>query len=145
MCTFERMTKWTIFIIFCFAVFFSFGCRDRQAQIPLVDVNITINISEPQFFDLSVPTGHAYIVGGSQGIIIYRLNESEFVALERHSPVNPEDRCRVVVMEDGVLVEDPCSGARWLINDGSVVSGDTGFALRMYNTQFTNPILYIYN
>lgn len=121
------------------------GCRDREALIPVVDVNINININEPQFFDLSIPTGYAYVVGGSRGIIVYRLGENEFIALERHSPHNVEDNCQVFVKEDGLLIEDPCSGSQWLITDGSIVNGPTAFALRVYNTTFSAPILTIYN
>jgi nitrite reductase/ring-hydroxylating ferredoxin subunit len=111
----------------------------------VVDVNINININEPQFFDLSIPTGYAYVIGGSRGIIVYRLNENEFIALERHSPHNVEDNCQVFVKEDGLLIEDPCSGSQWLITDGSIVNGPTAFALRVYNTTFSAPILSIYN
>jgi hypothetical protein len=133
------------FILFIAVVLVVVGCRDRQSQIPVVSVNFSININEPQFFDLSVPTGYVYVIGGSQGIIVYRINETDFIALERHSPVNPEDDCQVIVAEDGVIIEDPCSNARWLINDGSVVDGDNSFALRTYETSFNNPILYIFN
>jgi hypothetical protein len=133
------------FILFIVVVLVVVGCRDRQSQIPVVSVNFSININEPQFFDLSVPTGYVYVIGGSQGIIVYRINETDFIALERHSPVNPEDDCQVIVAEDGVIIEDPCSNARWLINDGSVVDGDNSFALRTYETSFNNPILYIFN
>lgn len=133
------------FILFIAVVLVVVGCRDRQSQIPVVAVNFSININEPQFFDLSVPTGYVYVIGGSQGIIVYRINETDFIALERHSPVNPENDCQVVVAEDGVIIEDPCSNARWLINDGSVVDGDNSFALRTYETSFNNPILYIFN
>jgi hypothetical protein len=133
------------FILFISVVLLVVGCRDRQSQIPVVSVNFSININEPQFFDLSVPTGYVYVIGGSQGIIVYRINETDFIALERHSPVNPENDCQVIVAEDGVIIEDPCSNARWLINDGSVVDGDNSFALRTYETSFNNPILYIFN
>ena len=133
------------FILFIAVVLLVVGCRDRQSQIPVVSVNFSININEPQFFDLSVPTGYVYVIGGSQGIIVYRINETDFIALERHSPVNPENDCQVIVAEDGVIIEDPCSNARWLINDGSVVDGDNSFALRTYETSFNNPILYIFN
>jgi len=121
------------------------ACRDREAMIPVVDVNLNININEPQFFDLSIPTGYAYVIGGSRGIIVYRLGQNEFVALERHSPHNVEDNCQVFVKEDGVIIEDPCSGSQWLITDGSIVNGPTSFALRLYNTSFSDPILSIYN
>ena len=121
------------------------ACRDREAMIPVVDVNLNININEPQFFDLSIPTGYAYVIGGSRGIIVYRSGQNEFVALERHSPHNVEDNCQVFVKEDGVIIEDPCSGSQWLITDGSIVNGPTSFALRLYNTSFSDPILSIYN
>ncbi len=134
-----------LFILVLGCVLVCAGCRDREALIPVVDVNINININEPQFFDLSIPTGYAYVVGGSRGIIVYRLGENEFIALERHSPHNVEDNCQVFVKEDGLLIEDPCSGSQWLITDGSIVNGPTAFALRVYNTTFSAPILTIYN
>lgn len=135
-------TKWILFLVITISVW---GCRDRQSEIPFVQVNLSLNLNEPQFFDLSVPTGYAYVIGGSQGIIIYRLNAEEFVALERHSPYEPGERCQVIVNEDGVIVEDPCSGSQWLINDGSIVNGPTPFALRQYETSYNPPFLYVFN
>lgn len=132
-------------ILGIFCVLFVLSCRDRQANIPYVPVDIILNINEPQFFDLSVPTGYAYVIGGSQGIIVYRVNDNEFVALERHSPYQPEDKCQVVVKEDGVIVEDPCSGSQWLINDGSIVNGPSPFALKQYQTSFNAPYVHIFN
>jgi hypothetical protein len=122
------------------------GCRDRNTdRIPDVPVNIAINIYQPDFFNLTVPSGWVYITGGSRGIIVYRKSADEFVALERHSPFQPEDNCAVVVDEDNVLVSDPCSDSQWLITDGTIVQGPTAFALETYNTSFSDPILYITN
>ncbi|MFZ4785253.1 MAG: hypothetical protein ACOYLH_07220 [Flavobacteriales bacterium] len=135
--------KFLSFIIIVIVI--ATGCRDRTSQVPYVNVNISMNINEPQFFDLTVPTGWAYVTGGSKGIIVYRLSQEEFIALERHSPHNPDDECRVEVQDDGVIIEDPCSGSAWLINDGSIVSGPTNYALTRYQTSFEDPILYIYN
>jgi hypothetical protein len=134
-----------IFLFCLLVVTLSWSCKDRQSQIPYVQVNLNLNINEPQFFDLSVPTGYVYITGGSLGIIVYRMSEDEFVAIERHSPYNPEDGCRVEVKSDGVIIEDPCSDSEWLIHDGSIVSGPTNFALTTYNTSYNAPYLYIYN
>ncbi len=134
------------FLIFFSLVLLVLGaCRDRNSQVPLVGVNIVININEPQYFDISVPSGYVYIIGGSQGIIVYRAGQDEFVAIERHSPYNVEDNCRVEVTEDGIILEDPCSGSQWLIQDGSIVRGPTNFALTLYNTEFQNPYLTITN
>ncbi len=137
--------RFFLFIFLVAATLLIGACRDREAMIPVVDVNLNININEPQFFDLSIPTGYAYVIGGSRGIIVYRSGQNEFVALERHSPHNVEDNCQVFVKEDGVIIEDPCSGSQWLITDGSIVNGPTSFALRLYNTSFSDPILSIYN
>jgi hypothetical protein len=122
------------------------GCRDRNTnRIPDVPVNIAINIYQPDFFNLTVPSGWVYITGGSRGIIVYRKSTNEFVALERHSPYQPQDNCAVIVDEDNVLVSDPCSDSQWLITDGTIVQGPSAFPLETYNTSFQDPILYITN
>ena len=122
------------------------GCRDRNTnRVPDVPVNIAINIYQPDFFNLTVPSGWVYITGGSRGIIVFRTSNNEFVALERHSPYQPEDNCAVVVDDDNVLVSDPCSDSQWLISDGTIVQGPTTFALETYQASFQDPILYITN
>ena len=122
------------------------GCRDNNTnRIPDVPVNIAINVLQPDFFNLSVPSGWVYITGGSRGIIVYRKTQDEFIALERHSPYQPEDNCAVTVDADGVLISDPCSDSKWLISDGTIVQGPTSMPLRTYRTSFSNPILYITN
>ncbi len=122
------------------------GCRERNIdRVPDVPVNIAINVLQPDFFNLSVPSGWVYITGGSRGIIVYRKSPDEFIALERHSPYLPQDNCAVTVNEDNVIVSDPCSGSQWLISDGSIIEGPTAFPLKTYRTTFENPILYITN
>jgi hypothetical protein len=122
------------------------GCRDRNTnRVPDVPVNIAINIYQPDFFNLTVPSGWVYITGGSRGIIVYRKSTTEFVALERHSPFQPEDNCAVIVNEDNVIVSDPCSDSQWLIMDGTIVQGPTALPLETYRTSFSDPILYITN
>ena len=122
------------------------GCRDRNTnRVPDVPVNIAINIYQPDFFNLTVPSGWVYITGGSRGIIVYRKSTTEFIALERQSPFQPEDNCAVIVNEDNVIVSDPCSDSQWLITDGTIIQGPTAFALETYRTSFSDPILYITN
>ena len=127
-------------------LFAAAGCRDNNiSRVPDVPVNIVININQPAFFDLTVPGGWVYVTGGSRGIIVYRKSMEEFIALERHSPYQPEDNCAVVVADDNVLINDPCSDSKWLIMDGTIVQGPTAFALKTYYTSFSNSILTITN
>jgi hypothetical protein len=134
-----------ITILYLSVVLTLLGCRDRMAQVPDVPVDIVININEPVFFDLTVPTGWVYLTGGSRGIILYRLNLEDFVAIERHSPYESQDNCAVLVDDDGVIVSDPCSESSWLINDGSIVTGPTSFPLVTYDVTFNSPYIYITN
>ena len=127
------------------AMMFALSCKDRMAQVPDVPVDIVVNINQPSFFDLTVPTGWVYLTGGSRGIILYRVNQEEFIAMERHSPYQPENACSAVVNEDGVVISDPCSASTWLILDGSIVTGPTSFPLITYNVSFNDPYVYITN
>lgn len=123
----------------------SWSCRRDNGQVPLVPVNMQININQPDFFNLSVVTGWVYVTGGSRGIIVYRKSQTEFIALERNSSYNPAQGCAVTVNADGIIISDPCSDSKWLITDGSVMQGPASAPLQNYNTDFQDPILYISN
>lgn len=115
--------------------------------MPLVAVDITINLNNPQFLNISSNTvGYVYLTGGSQGIIVFR-NIDEFMAYDRHSPFQPQNDCRVSVSDDGVtVIDDPdCSDSSWLIYDGSVISGPAAAPLQQYQTSYNPPYLRIYN
>lgn len=113
--------------------------------MPLVQVNFTVNINEPSFFDLTGITGWVYVSGGSNGILIYRNNVDQFTAYDRHAPYNVNERCRVSVLDDGITVKDECSESSWLLLDGSIISGPTIQPLKQYSTQFSGSILRVYN
>lgn len=122
------------------------ACRDtREGVVPYVPVNITINVNEPAFFNLTVPTGWVYVTGGSRGIIVYRKSQTEFIALERHSTYETQNNCAVVVESNNQIIKDPCSGSKWLISDGSVVEGPASRPLMTYDVSFQDPYLYITN
>ena len=120
-------------------------CNDAQQFIPYVPVDFSVNVNLPAYIDLSVPSGHVLVSGGSQGIILYRYTLDQFVALDRHSTFDIPANCQVEVTEDGLLISDPCSNSEWLISDGSVVSGDAIYPLHRYATQWNDPVLRVFN
>lgn len=76
-------------------------------------------VSMVQYSQLYVPNGVAVTDrGGVAGLIIVNTGKG-YVAYDRCSTVNPEKRCAVVVEENGVVARDPCSGARYLLVNGS--------------------------
>jgi len=127
------------------AVLVQSRCNDPQQFIPYVPVDFSVNVNLPAYIDLSVPSGHVLVSGGSKGIILSRYSLDQFVALDRHATADIPAGCQVEVAEDGLLITDPCSNSEWLIIDGSVVSGDAIYPLHRYATQWNDPILQVFN
>ena len=98
-------------------------CNEQQQNIPYVPVDFSVNVNLPAYIDLSVPSGHVLVNGGSQGIVLYRYTLDQFVALDRHATADISSNCQVEVAADGLILTDPCGDSEWLIIDGSVVSG----------------------
>ncbi|HRH70981.1 MAG: hypothetical protein JNL43_05865 [Flavobacteriales bacterium] len=123
------------------------GCKkDERGGVPLTPLDISINVNNPSYIDLSVPGGWLYLSGGSQGLIVYRASNDEFVALDRHCPYQPTELCRVVVDESEIQARDTtCCHSSFLITDGSVLEGPAALNLQRYNTSFNGTILRIYN
>jgi nitrite reductase/ring-hydroxylating ferredoxin subunit len=123
------------------------ACRKEQRTgVPPAAVDFSININFPEYANLQVPGGWVYVTGGSQGIILYRKNQDEFVAMDRHCPYQPENFCRVTVDDTQVMARDTaCCGSAYLLNGGSVVNGPSSFGLSVYNTSFNGTTLRVYN
>jgi nitrite reductase/ring-hydroxylating ferredoxin subunit len=123
------------------------GCRkDKQVDVPLVNVDIEININLPEYNALAVTGGWAYVTGGSEGLIVYRKSPDEFTALDRHCTFQPEDLCRVTVDDSQVMARDTsCCHSAFLLLDGSVTEAPAVLGLKRYNTTFNGTILRIFN
>lgn len=123
------------------------GCKkERTVQVPLVNVDISINVNLPAYNALAVTGGWVYITGGSQGILVYRNGMDSFTALDRHCTYHPEDLCRVTVDGSEVVARDTaCCHSAFLLMDGSVVNGPAVFGLKRYNTTFNGTVLRIFN
>jgi nitrite reductase/ring-hydroxylating ferredoxin subunit len=123
------------------------GCKkEDKVDVPLVSVDITINLNLPEYNALLVTGGWAYITGGSEGLIVYRKSPDEFVAMDRHCTYRPEDLCKVYVDDSGVLARDTaCCHSAFLLLDGSVTEGPAALGLKLYNTTFNGTTLRIFN
>lgn len=123
------------------------SCEKNNHPVPIVNVNLTINLDLPSYQPLISPGGVAYANGGSRGIIIYR-NFDEFVALDRHSTYNSEDPNAIVDVNPDNQFEliDTTSGSLYSITNGVVVGGPAKYALRRYNAVWDGGYtVHIYN
>ena len=94
------------------------GCgKDDGSYIPNVLVNFNISVQE--FKIVSVKTDGILTVDnqGVAGLIIIEKAPRVYVAFERCSSVNTEQRCKVIA-DNRFVATDPCSGAKFSLIDG---------------------------
>ncbi len=116
-------------------------------QVPILPTDLTINLNQPLYNPLTTPGGWAYVLGGSQGIVVYRLSETEFSAFDRHCTYQVSDNCQIMMEDPTTAHDETCCGSRFEVIFGTPVNGPATFPLRAYNTQY-NPnanLLRIFN
>ena len=111
-----------IFLALICCCFFACGSSDDNNDCPLP--NITVN--ETVFLNiqtgLQVVGGSANIPGGISGILVYRLNNTQFLAWDRACPHLPPQQCSPMTF-DGLLMTCTCDDTSFSILDGSPQSG----------------------
>lgn len=137
------------FILFLVLSLVLFACKkNKQHPVPSIPFDMSIDITLPSYSTLNGVGGYAYVAGGSRGIIVYRRSIDEFMAFDRHSPMDPEGTCQHPLYPDTsnfLQLNDSCSGAKFSLYDGSPISG-SDFGLRQYQTIYDGSnILRIYN
>lgn len=128
-------------------VLVSLSCGDESySGIPLVDTNINISINDPAYHNLATVGGWEYLTGGSRGLIVYRISNSEFKAYDRHCTFQPSSSCALVSVDaNNITVSDNCCGSKFSLLNGSVTSPPARSPLQEYNTSFDGNMLRITN
>ena len=147
---------------------FLHGCKPvpQNPNRPILPAPITIYPNTLQYQELNFVSGWLYITSDvestSRGIIVYRMNDIEFLAYDRIPPNEP-DACtdshgnttRMVV--DFPFVVDHCNNAYYNILNGQIIvrepdmipsfptDGTTVYPLIQYHTTFDGSKLIITN
>lgn len=135
-----------------------FSCsKESNDRLPLPPVDISINPNSTIYQELNITGGWMYLDESdgaeppSRGIIVYRLSEDQFLAFERTPPFKPDSCCNAMktictaLIVDYPYILDTCTSSRYLILDGSSVSGPSNMSLGMYVTEYYGSLLYIHN
>jgi hypothetical protein len=127
-----------------FAIVLISACEPQRTDtIPYVFVEIDINLNQTDYLDLRRDGGFVYVLGGLKGIIIYRVNGSQYLAFEQTSPVNPSLACAIVQVDDaGLFMIDHCSLATFDFA-GNPSNGISPYPLKQYTTILDDNWLYI--
>lgn len=122
------------------------GCGKENLVIPNVPVNLNVQLTDPRLIRLSSPGGAVTFENyGVAGIVIYRTLSGGYVAYDRCSTVNPEKRCAVELDEPSFTVTDKCSGAKFLLEDGSPAKAPATLSLKKYNTVVAGNTIHVTN
>lgn len=112
------------------------GCSNEfiDGEIPPAAFNdIFINLDLPQYSDLNIDGGHILLNEGVRGIILYRVNASQYNAFERNCSYEPSTACATVELHSsGLFLDDPCCGSSFSLQDGAPTGGPARVALRRY-------------
>ncbi|HPE56961.1 MAG TPA: hypothetical protein PK904_11210 [Bacteroidales bacterium] len=139
----------TAILLLTIIVVMTNACKDdnpnnSNAYIPNVPVNFYIS---PNTIDFIPAGGWKYYDNeGYRGIIVYRIDQYNFMAYERTCPYDPQKDCaQVEVDQSTYTLIDSCCMSRFNIIDGSPVSGPSTYPLKYYFTEFDGNLLHIYN
>jgi len=124
----------------------------RPPNIPIVPVDFTIFLFDPDFVNLQGVGGWVEVPGGSRGIIVFRAGLNRFNAYERHCPWEQTGECGQVGFDENQLFLEcnACPGescaSRYNPIDGSLVNGPSTYPLFQYRTQFDGQaMLRVFN
>ncbi len=119
-------------------------------------VRIDINPNSIFYQNLNTVGGFIYVRNGddgvylspeSRGVIIYRSGIDAFKAYDRIPPNSPDQCGTSTMLEVGTppFVEDPCTGNKYLLTDGSLVQGTGKYPMIQYHAEYDGTLLHIYN
>lgn len=132
------------------------GCKETlvHPNPPNAILNISINLQEPQYYDLRFVSGFMYLKSEenstSRGLIAYRFSETEFRVYDRLPPNEPdaccdsEGNCTRLMVEIPFVV-DNCNGIKYNILNGDLFEGEGIYPLFQYHTSFDGITLRIFN
>lgn len=125
-----------LWLVAFLTLFFVQHSANAQNSFPPV----TINLNYPQYQSLKLDGGYQYINdAGIQGVILYRVSETTYIAFERKCSINDD---APVTVDGSSLFMKGCN-ATYSFSDGYPTSGQTAQPLLKYRTSLTGQTLVI--
>jgi hypothetical protein len=108
---------------------------------------IYLNLNLPDNNSLRTDGGYKVIAskdGGIQGIIVYRVDASTYMAYERNCSYHPNEACVTVeVHSSGLYMHDPCCTSTFGFSNGLPTGGPAWRPLRKYEAILSGSSLTI--
>ena len=138
--------KAVLIVVFLFFLSCSDDNNDPNQILPVVPVNETIFLNNPDFINLQVVGGWAYAQGGISGLIIYHSGINTYLAYERSAPHLTPRACSQMKVVNGLVMVCPCDESEFNILNGAPLTEGVNYPARQYRVQVAgNSTLIITN
>lgn len=120
-----------------------FSCAKEGTFVLDVPVNYTITIQE-----FKIKAVNNVLLVPDQGVagLLIVYTAFGYKAYDRCSSVNPAEQCKITPDEGSITATDPCTGAKFLLTDGSPAKAPAVRNLKSYTITFQgNQGLHITN
>lgn len=117
----------------------------NNPNLPNVNFRFQLNLSFPEYNDLQFP-GNSYATynHGVKGVVIYNINNSQFVAFELSDPNHPPSSCSGMTV-NGVIASCGCDDNEYNVITGELSEGSGEYTMKPYRVQRSGNILEVYN
>ena len=135
-------------LLFSMLLLIACGKSSTYPDIPVVQVELTIPLSLPQYSVLNGIGNNVKVAGGYKGILIFRKSIDQFAAYERACPYDPTISGAIIDVDSSlVLGIDRHCGSKFNFFDGSVINGPATRPLKQYRCDYDSQFqtLHIYN
>jgi hypothetical protein len=139
-------------ILLLFPLFFTIlGCSsddeiNRNPYLPHLNFSVQFDLSLPEYNQLNFP-GNKFITRnyGINGIVIYNLNNDQYLAYELTDPNHVPQPCSALIVNG---TEATCScgdGNKYTIITGEQIAGTGQYTLKPYRVVRSGSVLEISN
>lgn len=95
------------------------GCVDNTPLancLQTLPLNISTDLNNPQLINVQTPGGFAELAGGTQGILLFNINGTKFVAFDKLCPNN--DCNTPMTFENGLTLKCNCDNSEYSVHFG---------------------------
>ncbi len=114
-------------------------------NIPDINFRFQLNLNFPEYNDLQFP-GNSYATYsyGVKGVVIYNINNSQYVAFELSDPNHPPSSCSGMTV-NGVIASCGCDDNKYNVITGELSEGEGQYTMKPYRVSRNGNILEVFN
>ena len=141
----------TRLLAFICLIFICPGCSSdddlrQNPYLPDLNFNLQLDLSLPEYNQLNFP-GNKFVTRnyGINGIVIYNLNNDQYMAFELTDPNHVPQPCSTLTVT-GTEAKCSCEdGNIYTIITGQQIAGSGQYSLKPYRVERRGGVLQIYN